>query len=75
MNEWISMKDQIPKQRELVLCCGAKGGMFLGRTWSERAVCDENGCINMDVPNSRSPRYAQYWMYLPELPEYYHISK
>ena len=64
--EWISVEDMLPNRDELVLCVGAKGGMFLG----ERLSLNFDGkSAYANVPNSRGGRYAVYWMPLPQPPQ------
>lgn len=65
-NKWISVEERLPNCDELVLCIGAKGGMFLG----DRLTLSWNGkSVHAHVPNSNSGRHAVYWMPLPELPK------
>lgn len=64
---WISVKDAMPPANTLVLCVGAKGGMFLGMSYSNSSITESP--VFMLVPNSRSGRYAVYWMPLPEAPK------
>lgn len=66
VNEWISVKDRLPEKGLLVLCVGAKGGMFLGK---DLVVYNGDNCAYAKVPNSRNSRNAVYWMPLPEPPE------
>lgn len=64
--QWISVKDRLPEKGLLVLCVGAKGGMFLGK---DLVVYNGDNCAYAKVPNSRNSRNAVYWMPLPEPPE------
>lgn len=64
--EWISVKDRLPEKDTLVLCVGAKGGMFLGYI---RYLYGDDKTAYVRVPNARSGRYAAFWMPLPEPPE------
>ena len=65
-DKWISVEDMLPNKEELVLCIGAKGGMFLG----DRLSLSWNGkYAYAHVPNSNSGRHAIYWMPLPEPPK------
>lgn len=64
--EWISVRDRLPNKDELVLCIGAKGGMFLG---THLYLCKDKIRANAIVPNSPCGRYAIYWMPLPEAPD------
>lgn len=63
---WIKCSDLPPPEKQLVLCIGAKNGYFLGERWGESTFKDS---LYMDVPNSRSGRYAVYWQLLPNPPE------
>lgn len=64
--EWISVKDRLPDENTLVLCAGAKGGMFLGKI---RWIYEEDGTAYCHVPNARSGRSATHWHPLPEPPK------
>lgn len=64
--EWISVEERLPNKDELVLCIGAKGGMFLGDRLS--LYCDEKSAY-AHVPNSNIGRHAVYWMPLPQPPK------
>ena len=63
---WISVEERLPGYDELVLCVGAKGGMFLGCKLRLFAGDKTAYCF---VPNARNGRYAKYWMPLPEPPK------
>jgi hypothetical protein len=64
IQKWIPVTERLPEKGVLVLCIGARGGMFLGR--SPNLLSD--GTAHFCVPNARSCRYATYWMPLPEPP-------
>ena len=64
---WISVKDRLPERGTWVLCCGAKGGMFLS-DWVTPPFDDEETAY-CSVPNARCGRNAKYWMPLPEPPK------
>lgn len=67
MPRWISVKDRLPERGTWVLCCGAKGGMFLS-DWVTPPFDDEETAY-CSVPNARCGRNAKYWMPLPEPPK------
>ena len=67
MSKWIPVSKKLPNGRELVLCCGTRGGMFVG--W----VCDE---LERDgkaygFDQGGKGRRLTHWMPLPKLPEVY----
>lgn len=64
--KWIPVTDRLPEDDVLVLCIGAKGGMFLGYP---RRVWDGESTAYTIVPNARGARYTKYWMPLPEPPK------
>ena len=64
--QWISVKDRLPDKNALVLCAGARGGMFLGKI---RWLYEEEGTAYCHVPNARNGRSATHWMPLPEPPK------
>ena len=64
---WISVADRLPERGTWVLCCGAKGGMFLS-DWIMPPDSD-NGTSFCSVPNARCGRHAKYWVPLPEPPK------
>lgn len=64
--EWIDVHDRLPDKDTLVLCVGAKGGMFLGFV---RYLYGDDKTAYVRVPNARSGRYAAFWMPLPEPPK------
>ena len=65
-NMWIPVTERLPDEDTLVLCVGAKGGMFLGYV---RWLTRDKTVAYTSVPNSRGGRYTKYWMPLPEPPE------
>lgn len=64
--EWIDVHDRLPDKDTLVLCVGAKGGMFLGFV---RYLYGDDKTAYVRVPNARGGRYAAFWIPLPEPPE------
>lgn len=64
--EWIDVHDRLPDKDTLVLCVGAKGGMFLGYV---RYLYGDDKTAYVRVPNARGGRYAAFWMPLPEPPK------
>ena len=62
---WISVEESLPEVGTLVLCMGAKGGMFLG----EFSFAIDGHPVYFHVPNARNGRGAKYWMPLPEPPK------
>lgn len=64
--EWISFEDRLPNRDELVLCIGAKGGMFLGEI---KRIYPFDKSAYAHVPNSNRGRYAKYWQPLPTPPK------
>lgn len=64
--EWIDVHDRLPDKDTLVLCVGAKGGMFLGYV---RYLYGDDKTAYVRVPNARGGRYAAFWMPLPDPPE------
>lgn len=65
-SKWIPVTKQMPDQDELVLCIGARGGMFLGYV---RWLYEDDKTAYTRVPNSRHGRQTKYWMTLPEPPK------
>ena len=64
MAEWISVKEKLPEEpRHYVLCCGARGGMFVG--WVAR---EHFGKATAFVHGGQG-RYITHWMPLPDPPE------
>ena len=65
-SKWIPVTERLPEEDVLVLCIGAKGGMFLGYP---RFVYKDDGFAYTRVPNARGSRHATHWMPLPEAPK------
>jgi hypothetical protein len=66
--QWISVKDRLPETNKLVLCVGAKGGMFLGEILFKNPVAGSE-IYHFFVPNARQGRSATHWMPLPQPPK------
>lgn len=66
IQKWIPVTERLPEEDVLVLCIGAKGGMFLGYP---RFVYKNDGFAYTRVPNARGSRHATHWMPLPEAPK------
>ena len=65
--KWISVTERLPDSSdEYVLCCGSKGGMFVG--WAAIKTYDGSGkCTGFQ--NSGKGRSFTHWMPLPEPPK------
>lgn len=63
--KWIPVTERLPEDDDLVLCIGARGGMFLGR----KPSLFSDGTCYFAVPNARCCRYCTHWMPLPEPPK------
>lgn len=66
VQKWIPVTERLPEKDVLVLCVGAKGGMFIG---NPRTIYGEEDTAYTYVPNSRGGRFTKYWMPLPVLPK------
>ena len=64
MNNWISVKDKLPPSHQNVLCCGVKGGMFVGRS-SGQTYDKFLGKAIFQVCDGKS-RCATHWLPIPE---------
>lgn len=65
--EWIPVTERLPDSSdEYVLCCGSKGGMFVG--WAAIKTYDGSGkCTGFQ--NSGKGRSFTHWMPLPKPPK------
>lgn len=63
--QWIPVTERLPDLiHEYVLCCGLKGGQFVGWVGTGKIV---NGRAMAFSPDGKG-RYATHWMPLPEPP-------
>ena len=68
---WTPVTEGLPGKDELVLCIGAKGGMFLGKN----PAVFSDGSAYFSVPNSRSGRVGTHWMpVIKKLPNATHVE-
>lgn len=67
MAEWISTKERLPERGENVLCCGLRGGMYVGWIDSQTQDDKEKGKALTYMYGSVG-RYATHWMPLPDRP-------
>jgi len=66
MSEWIPVTERLPESiNEYVLCCGEKGGQFVG--WIAEGMI-ESGKARAFQHGGRG-RNITHWMPLPEPPE------
>ena len=67
MKSWIPVAERLPDSNtEYVLCCGSKGGMFVG--WAAIKTYDGSGkCTGFQ--NSGKGRSFTHWMPLPQKPK------
>ena len=63
---WISVEDELPENHKNVLCCGAKGGMFVG--WVSGIATVSNG-KTIAFAHGGEGRCITHWMPLPESPK------
>ena len=64
VQQWIPVSERLPEKDVLVLCVGARGGMFIGYP---RWVYEDEKVAYTRVPNSRHGRQTKYWMPLPSV--------
>ncbi len=65
IRHWIPVTERLPETHDYVLCCGAKGGMFVGWVGS----CNYCGAKAMGFVHGGHGRYLTHWMPLPKAPE------
>lgn len=65
---WIPVTERLPEPSKVVLCIGARGGMFIGYHCQDRERSEDKSMF-FYVPNSRNARSAIKWQPLPEPPK------
>ena len=65
---WHRVEDGLPKPHEYVLCCGKKGGCFVGWTLDNVDVIKANGHGRAFVHGGNARTFT-HWMPLPEPPK------
>lgn len=65
---WVSVEDELPEPHEYVLCCGKKGGCFVGWTLDNADVVKANGHGRAFVHGGNARTFT-HWMPLPSAPE------
>ena len=63
---WHRCEDELPPAHENLLCCGSRGGMFVGWVLGS-AVCIFGSCTGF-VHGGKGRQFT-HWMPLPEPPE------
>ena len=63
---WISVEERLPEAHENVLCCGAKGGMFIGWVSGAGTIFDKKTTAFVHGGNGR---LITHWMPLPKAPK------
>lgn len=63
-DRWISVEERLPEGREYVLCCGSKGGQFVG--WVAQSVRQKKAYA---FQYGRNWRRITHWRQLPEPPK------
>ena len=65
---WVSVEERLPEPHEYVLCCGRKGGCFVGWTLDNADVVKANGHGRAFVHGGNARTFT-HWMPLPEPPQ------
>ena len=65
---WHRVEDELPEPHEYVLCCGKKGGCFVGWTLDNADVVKANGHGRAFVHGGNARTFT-HWMPLPEPPK------
>ena len=63
---WVRCEDELPPAHENLLCCGSRGGMFVGWVLGS-AVCICGSCTGF-VHGGKGRQFT-HWMPLPEPPK------
>ena len=67
-NPWHRVEDELPEPHEYVLCCGKKGGCFVGWTLDNADVVKANGHGRAFVHGGNARTFT-HWTPLPEPPK------
>jgi len=68
VHRWIPVTEKLPEPNKVVLCIGARGGMFIGYHCQDKERSEDKSMF-FYVPNSRKDRIAIKWQPLPEPPK------
>ena len=64
--KWIPVTERLPERHKNVLCCGARGGMFVG--WFANVAAISGGKTTAFVHGGNG-RCVTHWMPLPQPPK------
>ena len=67
-SKWHRVEEELPEPHEYVLCCGKKGGCFVGWTLDNADVIKANGHGRAFVHGGNARTFT-HWMPLPEPPK------
>lgn len=63
---WVPVTERLPARHKNVLCCGARGGMFVGWFTNISVISDGKTIAYVHGGNGR---YVTHWMSLPQPPK------